>query len=113
MTFVYSSYARYKLCNQFYCRIDDVTSLLIPEGLFRLGGIMLKKEIVDGSLEITDTDTGEIRKIKLATEKQIAFIRDLEKQAGYEPRRYKGLTVWHAKKVIEKLLKVTAQRSLL
>lgn len=71
------------------------------------------KRIVDGSLEIINTETGEVRKVKLATDKQITFIRLLEKEAGLKPRKYKGLTVWHAKKVIDKLIKRTQQKRLI
>jgi hypothetical protein len=63
------------------------------------------KRIVDGSLEVINTDTGEVRKIKLATDKQINFIRKLEDELGLEQKAYRGLTVWQAKKVIDKLLK--------
>ena len=70
---------------------------------------MLKREIVDGTLEITDTETGEFRKIKLATMKQIEFIRKLEKELDYEPKRYIGLNIWQAKKIIDKMLKQKQQ----
>ena len=65
---------------------------------------MLRK-IVDNTLEIANTDTGEIRKIKLATDKQLAYIRSLEKDLKLKPKAYRGLTIWQAKKVIDKLLK--------
>lgn len=65
---------------------------------------VFKKEIVDDSLEITNTETGELRKIKLATSKQLEYIRDLEKQLNLRPRKYKGLAVWQAKVVIKKLI---------
>ena len=65
---------------------------------------MLRK-IVDNTLEIANTDTGEIRKIKLATDKQMAYIRFLEKDLKLKPKAYRGLTVWQAKKVIDRLLK--------
>ena len=64
---------------------------------------MLRKRVGD-SLEIINTETGEVRKIKLATEKQIAFIRKLEQELNLKPRAYRGLTIWQAKKVIKKLL---------
>lgn len=72
---------------------------------------MLRKRVGD-SLEIINTETGEVRYIKLATEKQITFIRLLEKEAGFEPRQYNGLTIWQAKKVINKLVKRTKQKRL-
>lgn len=55
------------------------------------------------SIEITDTETGEIKTIKLATEKQIRYIRVLEQQTGTKPKKYTNLTIWQAVKVIEKL----------
>jgi archaeosine-15-forming tRNA-guanine transglycosylase len=65
----------------------------------------MRKEIVGDTLEITNTETGEIRSIKLATDKQMAFIRNLENNLKLTPRAYRGLTIWQAKKVIDKLLK--------
>lgn len=65
----------------------------------------MKKRIVDDSLEIIDTETGEVRIIKLATKKQMDFIRKLEKDLKLTPRAYRGLTIWQAKKVIDRLLK--------
>lgn len=65
---------------------------------------MLRK-IVDNTLEIVNTETGEVRKIKLATDKQMAYIRALEKELKLKPRAYRGLTVWQAKKVIDRLMK--------
>jgi fructose/tagatose bisphosphate aldolase len=63
------------------------------------------RRIVDNTLEIVNTETGEIRKIKLATDKQIAYIRYLENILKIKPKAYRGLTVWQAKKVIDKLSK--------
>lgn len=63
--------------------------------------VVTKKEI-----QIIDPETGEIqRTFRLATEKQIAFIRKLELQAGETPRSYKDLALFQASKVIEQLKK--------
>lgn len=64
-------------------------------------------------IEITDTTTGQIKTIKLVTDKQLKFILDLERQAGISPRTYRNLTIWQATKVVKRLKEKTSQVSLL
>lgn len=70
-------------------------------------------KVRDGYLLSTNPKTGEVHKLKLATDNQLDYIRSLEQQAGIPPRQYKNLTVWGANKVIQKLRKKTAQERLL
>ena len=64
-----------------------------------------RTEIIDGKMIITNTETGEVKKRQMASEKQINFIRKLELELDIKPKRYKDLTLWKASKVIESLIK--------
>lgn len=72
-----------------------------------------KRTVDDNTLEVIDTETGEVKKVKLASHKQIAYIRALEQKANIEPRAYRSLTVWQAVKVIDRLKKKTSQGQML
>ena len=68
------------------------------------------RHVTHNSIQLIDEETGEITKtIKLATAKQMAFIRSLEKQAEIPPKKYYNLTIWQASKVIDKLKDKTSQ----
>lgn len=84
-------------------------------GVFYIEGKNKMKEFVNkpGAIEVTDTITGQIKTVKLVTDKQLAYIRILEKEAGLKPKKYTNLTIWNAVKVIEKLKEKTKQKSLL
>lgn len=54
-----------------------------------------------GTIELV---SGEIvRKHRFATDKQMEFIRSLEKKLNIEPKRYENLRVWEAAKIITRL----------
>lgn len=74
---------------------------------------MKYKQLKGGSLLLTDPDTGEVKTIALATEKQMGYIRSLEKELGLEPKQYKDLTIWRATKVIDRLKKQNKNMRLL
>lgn len=66
----------------------------------------------DGYREMVNTDTGEIKKIKLATEKQMKYLNSLRDQVGKPP--VKGnLMIHQAVKQIDKLVEKTKQQRLL
>ncbi len=48
----------------------------------------------------------------IATQKQIEYIRLLEKELRINPRRYRNLRVWEANKIIERLKNKTKQTTL-
>lgn len=61
------------------------------------------REYKDGKLILTNTETGEIKQVPMATDKQMRFIRELEQQLSIKPKQYRNLTVWQAAKVIKRL----------
>lgn len=64
----------------------------------------MKRVITDSEIQMIDEATGEIVKsVKLATKKQVAYIRILEEQADVKPKSYTNLTLWQAMKIIDKL----------
>lgn len=62
------------------------------------------KRIDDDTIARIDIRTGEFRKIKIATKKQMDFIKSLQDQLEIPHKSYKNLTVWQASNIIEKLL---------
>lgn len=66
----------------------------------------------DGFMELVDTTTGEIKKVKLASQKQIDYLNSLRLQVDKNPLK-DPLTVFAAIKAIDKLVEKTRQTKLL
>lgn len=62
--------------------------------------------------ELINMDTGAIRKVPLASDKQFEYLNSLRSEAGLEPLKHKP-PVYSANKAIDKLLIKTRQAKLL